>query len=389
MTSERKRPVIIWGAGRIGRGFVAEAFDSPGYQLVLVDIVKPLIDSLNQAGKYTIHHADASGIRDTVITGYVAHETGDEKALLPYFLGAQPIVCVPGFASKVMELAQMMAHYVELRAEKTPDDPIDFVLSINMMHPEVAFREALKEALSGDEKVLQYLDAKVGIAPTVVMCITPATPEEYLLLDPLSIYNNNFPELIIGKKGLRGALPAGGMIRLTDDIDAEETRKIYSLNMVHALVSYLCQGKPYKYIIDAVNDTEIVPQLIAALEESAIGLTGEFGFTIKEMRAWNQRMFSLLENPHISDDLIRLGSDSLRKLGGDDRLVGAARLSLKHGGTPKIIAKAIRLGYEYKNPDEGTEEVQRLVQTEGLIGAMRKVSSIEDGEALEAMILNS
>lgn len=388
MIYENKRPVIIWGAGRIGRGFIAEAFDAPYHQLVLVDVVKPLVDKLSQRGRYTIHHADASGIHDSIITGYRAFETGDRLGLMPYFLGQSPIVSVTGFASKVNELAQMLSTYVRERAQKTPGDPMDFVLSINMMRPEEAFREALTEALSNDKTALDYLNTQVGIVPSVVMCITPATPDIYCARDPLAIYNNNFPELIVGKQGLKGRLPEGlPKLRLSDDIDAEETRKIYSLNMVHATASYLSMGSGMEYVIDAIKDPSLKKLLETALDESAIGLMGEFGFSGDEMTEWNRRMISLLENPYISDDLVRLGSDTRRKLGHDDRLVGSALLSMKHGGNPTTIAHAIRRGFDYQGDDEGTLWVQQIVRDEGLIEALRRVSGIEEGTPLYDMVM--
>ncbi|MDL2206673.1 hypothetical protein LJC33_07180, partial [Eubacteriales bacterium OttesenSCG-928-N13] len=96
---------------------------------------------------------------------------------------------------------------------------------------------------------------------------------------------------------------------------------------------------------------------------------------------------SLLENPYISDDLVRLGSDTRRKLGHDDRLVGSALLSMKHGGNPTTIAHAIRRGFDYQGDDEGTLWVQQIVRDEGLIEALRRVSGIEEGTPLYDMVM--
>lgn len=386
----KKRPIIIWGAGRIGRGFVADVFSHPDHQLVLVDIFAPMIEQLQKRSHYAIFRADASGIHETRIEGYEAFLTTDTTQLMPYFLGISPIVSVTGFASKVQELADMMAVFLRVRAEKTPDDPFDIVLSINMMHPEQAFRAALEIALKDTPNALAYLEDKVGVVPSVVSAITPDTPKEYLDKDPLAIFNNNYPELIIGAKGLKGnKLPKLPKLRLSDDIDAEETRKIYTLNMSHALSSYLSMGKGYKLMIEAAKDPVLRTEIEAALMESAIGLMGEYGFTKAEMDKWNAHILTLLDNPYISDDLIRLGSDSKRKLGHDDRLVGAALLSLKYGGVPKTLAHAIRRGFDYVNEDEGTLFVQNIVSTKGLPAALSQVSGLFPGEKLYDMIMNT
>ena len=38
------RTLIVWGAGRIGRGFVADLFDSPAVHTVFVDIDRALVE---------------------------------------------------------------------------------------------------------------------------------------------------------------------------------------------------------------------------------------------------------------------------------------------------------------------------------------------------------
>ena len=100
-------------------------------------------------------------------------------------------------------------------------------------------------------------------------------------------------------------------------------------------------------------------------------------------------MMGLIENPHMWDDLLRLGADSLRKLGPDDRLVGSARLSIKHGGEPRTIAKAIRKGFQYENSDDGTRRVRRVYQEKGLAGALEEICGLSPDEPLYAMVLNA
>jgi len=87
------------------------------------------------------------------------------------------------------------------------------------------------------------------------------------------------------------------------------------------------------------------------------------------------------------DDLLRLGADSLRKLGPDDRLVGSAKLAIKHGGQPLTIARAIRMGFLYENSDEGTQRVRRVYQEKGLTGALTEICGLSPDEPLYQMVL--
>jgi len=68
--------IVIWGAGRIGRGFVGDLFDAAGYRIVLVDQSKALIERLRQVGRYTVVWARGADQRqDRTITDFSALTT--------------------------------------------------------------------------------------------------------------------------------------------------------------------------------------------------------------------------------------------------------------------------------------------------------------------------
>ena len=382
------RSVIIWGAGRIGRGFLAEVFSQPGYRLTFVDMVRPLIDELRAADGYTVWKAQNEGVSSVRIESYDALHIGDDYQIMKKMLSPRPIVAAAVQASMLDSLADMLSPYIRARAVQRSEEPMDIVLSVNSMMPDQAFFAALERVFAGEDNVLAYVRGKVGLSVTVVMRIVPQTPAEYLERDPLGVFTNGFPELVADRKGFRGEPPLLPMLRLSDHIEAEEVRKIYTLNMVHATAAYLGLPKRHTYVKEVAADPALGPMLRSALQEAAVGLSGEYGFSAEEMARWTDRMMGLIENPHMWDDLLRLGADSLRKLGPDDRLVGSARLSLKHGGMPVTIARAIRMGFLYENADEGTQRVRRAYQDNGLEAALKKICGLDEAEPLYEMVLN-
>jgi len=48
------KKLVLFGAGRIGRSFIAYLFNKAGYEVVFVDIDKQLIDALNIKGGYDV-----------------------------------------------------------------------------------------------------------------------------------------------------------------------------------------------------------------------------------------------------------------------------------------------------------------------------------------------
>ncbi|MBR3928460.1 MAG: hypothetical protein IKJ65_05585 [Clostridia bacterium] len=376
-----KRAIVVWGAGRIGRGFVADIFNHEDWQTVFVDIDQTLIDRLNAAKKYAIHKATKDGITQTIIeNGFTALHTSDQDALKALFLTEGLMLDIAVHAPKLPEVADQIAPLIEFRAKNAAHLPMDVMMNVNMAAPDEWFISLLEARLSA--KALSYFKEKVGVTGIFAMCISPVAPESIQKNDPLALWNNGFHEQAIDKNRLKCPPPVLPRLRLTDDVAKEETRKLYTLNMAHALICYLGLKKGLETSFDAVNDKEVRQTLLTALEEASFGLIGEYGFYEEEMSLWRETIVGLLENPYIKDDLKRLGADTKRKLGAYDRLVGPARLSAKHGRAPYALSKAIRAGFDYENDDEGTKAVRECVKANGAEKAAEIFSKLLPGDGI-------
>ena len=382
-----KRTLIIWGAGRIGRGFVADIFDDSAFQTVFVDIDKTLVDELNARGEYTIARATRDGISERVLrNGFTAVHTDDAEALQKLFLQENLLLDIAVHAPKLPEVADMLAPLFAYRAEHAKDKPMDVMMNVNMSRPDERFWALMRERLTGN--ALEYLNESVGVTGIFAMCISPVAPDWLREKDPLALWNNGYPEQAIGRTLLKCPPPVLPRLRLTEDVEREETRKLYTLNMAHALLCYLGLPLGLKTAREAATDERLRPVLVSALEEASAGLTGEYGFPEEEMRAWRETILSLLENPYIEDGLQRLGADSRRKLGPYDRLVGPARLCMKHGKAPESLAKAIYAGFRYENDDDGTRDVRTFVRQNGISAAAEKYCGLLPDSELYHLIVN-
>jgi len=385
------RTIVIWGAGRIGRGFVADIFNHEGWHTVFADIDKALVDNLNAAGSYTIHKATRDGIRVTEIkNGFEAVHTEDTEKLQQIFLEEGLMLDIAVHAPKLEEVADTLAPLMTKRAEVMPDSPMDVMMNVNMAGPDEKFISLMRSRLSG--KALDYFNEKVGVTGIFAMCISPIAPEEIIKKDPLALWNNGFFEQAIDINRLKFAPPslpadANPRLRLTDDVEREETRKLYTLNMAHAFICYLGLKMGLATSCEAANHAQLRKLLIGALEEASLGLIGEYGFGEEEMADWRGTILALLENPYINDDLQRLGADTRRKLGAYDRLVGPARLCVKFGGTPENLAKGIRAGFDYENDDEGTKAVRAFVKAEGAEKAAEKFCGLVPGDGIHSLVI--
>ena len=364
--------VLIWGAGKIGRGFVAEILREGGCFIDFVDKNEKLVSLLNAKKAYTIYKADENGIRKTRIEGGFAAHTPDDPALEKLFEEDELLIDVAVFKQDLDSVADMLAPRLIKRARLMPESRTDIITNVNMTSPEKAFREML-EARMRDE-CGDYLKDNVGVSGIFMMCISPDATAEMLKEDPLAVYNNGFFEQAVDVNAFRGKAPSAPRLRLSGRLEAEEARKLYTLNMAHASLAYLGLPKGHETSYEAICDKELLAVIEGELDEAAAGLIKRFCFTEKEMAEWKEIILSLLRNRYMADPLKRLGADTRRKLGKNDRLVMPIKLCREAGREPANLIKALRAGYAFENDDEGTRYVRQLVETTGIDAAMREIS---------------
>ncbi|MBQ3079567.1 MAG: hypothetical protein IJC48_06185 [Clostridia bacterium] len=380
------RTIVIWGAGRIGRGFVADIFNHEDWHTAFVDIDMNLVNMLNSEKAYPIYKATRDGVAKSVIqNGFSAFHTGDTASLRKLFEEENLLLDIAVHEPKLSEAADMLAPLIAHRAEAVPGRPMDVMMNVNMAAPAERFISLMTGRLTG--KALDYFSSSVGVTGIFAMCISPIAPGDILSKEPLALWNNGFHEQAIGKNLLKCPPPILPRLRLTDDVDKEEIRKLYTLNMAHALSCYVGLKQNLKTAREAVMHPEIRAIISGALEESCFGLIHEYGFSEEEMIAWRETIIALMENPYIEDQLQRLGADTRRKLGAYDRLTGPARLSLAHGKTPVCLTKAIRAGFDYENDDDGTKAVRAFVKENGVEAAVRKFCDLSPDSPLMGLIL--
>ena len=375
--------IMIWGAGKIGRGFVAEAFDRGGYELVFVDADENLVSRLNEEGRYTLVKAPPKAEPEVItFEGYSAlHISETEK--IDDLVAEVPYIAVVVFPKVFPALAKSLAPGIEARV--ATGRPLDIIICANARGAAEAFRPHMEAELT--EKGKRYFAEKVGLAETVIMRVGVSTPERFAAYGDLTVTTSDFPYMPVDKSAFRGDFPEVPILRPMDGIEAEETRKFYTYNMVHAIYAYAGRMRGHETVTEAAADPLVAREVDAALEEAARALDAEYGFGAEEMKEWNRKVVENLTNPLLEDSLERLGKDPIRKLGYSDRLVGPARLCKFHGVLPYYLSKAIARAFFYENPDdESAQRLAALSKEKGMGEALREVASLERDPELVHMV---
>ncbi len=374
---------VIFGAGRVGRGLLAEMFQQAGCSVTFIDRNINLVDALNRSGAYTIHKAVGALSGTVRIKNVGALHPEEDGAIVDMLCtrGAYAALAVSPYA--LSEIADLLAVAIARRALEM-DEPLDILLCDNDTDSARRMRELLANLLGG--AALDYFEEKVGLVRTIVLRLSSELPPEDS--DPLALLNDGYPEMPVDASAFKGEMPASPMLKPTDRFEAEATRKIYTYNMAQATLAYLGAPLGLTKAMQAIAHPRVRPYLEQALEEAAHGLCGEYGFARRRMDQWRDEVLGSLGNPVLDSSLNRLGIDAGRKLGRNERLVGTATLCQKYDRPPHALSRIIAYAYLYQSDDPGTKRVRDAVAEEGIELALERFSGIDYRNPLRALILD-
>lgn len=372
-----QKTIVIWGAGKIGRGFVADLFSAAGYGIVLVDASSTLVAQLREAGRYTIVRAESPERRqDVVIEGYTALSTAQADELTEA-IGATDILALAVFPQHFGQAAQQLATGIAYRKAKRPNAPLDILLCTNLAHAGPRFWALLKEALPADAQA--HMESSVGVVETLVIRMAAEPPAELRQREPLLVWTNGYPQLPVDRHAFKGEIPRVPGLRLVDDMRAEEIRKLYTYNMFQAALAYLGALRGYNLATECLADPEVRAEAQGALDEAGLALQAEYCFGADDMAGWNDNVVTQTNNPLLGDTVKRLGADPRRKLRREDRLIGPTLLAGKHGIEPRHLVRAIAAGMRYRDSDDaGAVHVQGRIRELGLSTALYEVCGLTE-----------
>jgi len=158
------------------------------------------------------------------------------------------------------------------------------------------------------------------------------------------------------------------------NLDPFAQTKFLGHNALHAWLGYFAESEGMSFMSeigqrkDLVRDAmevfqaEISPGLI-----HAHGGTDDSFFTPISMIEYAKDALQRMVNPFLNDPIERVTRDPLRKLGWEDRLLGAMRLSKEAGVTPMLLAEGARLALARASREtqkQPTEIIDRIWPTD-------------------------
>jgi mannitol-1-phosphate 5-dehydrogenase len=372
-----RRKLLIWGSGRIGRGFVGDLFYSSNYELVFVDQSRALVDLLNAQGAYTVvRAASAKDVTRVSILGYRALHISQIDDIEEVFSDIQ-LMAIATFPKDFEAVAESLQMMLLKRKAEQPEVFINIILCTNLVHAGPIFKAALYEGL--DEAQQAYFDQFVGIVESLIIRMAPPAPSAEAAADPLVVWTNGYGQFPVDRKAFKGPIPKLSFLHFVEDMRAEEIRKMYTYNMCHAVLGYHGIHHQYERLVDCLADPDLRREAEGALDEVSRALQTAYHFDAQDMQDWIRGVLEQTNNPAIGDTVARMAADPLRKLRKEDRLVGPALLCLKQGVEPVHLVRAIGAALHMEGGgDPSATKMAALIKEVGLREAINRLCGLDE-----------
>jgi len=377
------KTAIQFGAGNIGRGFLGQLFSQSGYRVVFVDLNEELITLINHTCAYPLRIVSPTGSRRITVDNVCAVHADDVERIAQEIANADIMATAVGQRA-FKSIAPLIASGIERRVSLGTKDPLNIIICENLFRGADTLRECILE--NRGEQYQDYVRRHLGLVESVVSRMVPGRPEATGETDPLLITAEEYSLLPVDKRGFVGDIPAIDGLQPCDNLPARQEQKMFTHNTGHSLFAYLGYLKGYKYIHEAVRDGCIRDIALGALGESGRALIKKHKIDGHEHQEYVENLLERFNNVPLGDTVSRGAKDPIRKLGGEDRLVGAAKLALEYSVRPDYLALGIAAAFDYDNAEDEQAITLSQIKGQGVDKVLADVCNLDPKEELSLLI---
>jgi len=332
---------VHFGAGNIGRGFVAPFLRQSGYEVVFADVSDELIGALQAQPSYRVNEV-GGGARELVIDGYRAINSGDHPDEVVAAIASADIVTTAVGARILRFVAPLIVAGLAARSE----------------HARPLVVIACENAIGGTDLLAQEVHELGGMMDRAIWAncaIDRIVPEQRGGLD---VTLEAFWEWAVDRTPFAGDEPELVGVHWVDDLEPYIERKLFTVNTGHAATAYLGYARGIETIAEALEVPEVLAEVRAVLAETSGLLIEKHGFTADEQRDYVETTLARITNPELPDTCVRVGRAPLRKLGRHDRFIEPAAQLAERGQNAWNLLTAV--GAALRFDDEGDPEAVEL-----------------------------
>ena len=338
--AETDRPrIVVFGAGAIGLSFIGQIFGRSGYEVIFVDTNESVVRRINAHRRYRVRLISPDGPHRIVEIDNVSARDVADHAAIKTALRDRPIVATAvglrAFPAVLETLRSAVSDACELQL-------LDVLAAENIHDPRAIAQRVLRRHAPGVHP------CSVGkMVPLGTGTVEPGVVE---------IASEAFNTLIVDGTGWRGPKPEDvEWITLVNDIEAWIDRKLFIHNLGHSACAWRARaiGPEIRTIAEAITRPEIRDHVASVMNTAARVLARVYpgSFSESDLLAHVRDLIHRFGNIALADTVERVGRDLERKLGRDERIVGAMLLAARFdaadaalGTLAPVVFDALRFG---------------------------------------------
>jgi mannitol-1-phosphate 5-dehydrogenase len=357
------RSFVGFGLGPIQSGlFLYEAFRSQNFaRFVVAEIDPALVEAVRSAGgKIAVNIAHADRIESAEISGIEILNPREPR-------DRDKLIAAIADADEIATALPSVAFY----------DRGDAASAVSCFADGFGRRDAKKQAViytaENDTRAAEHLAERLGdkLPPSIQVLntvigkmsggVTGPEAIKRLGLAPMTadygraVLVEAFNRIQISRIHLPDFHRGISAFEEKDDLGPFEDAKLYGHNAVHALLGHLAHERRLS-TMDQVRSFKKLLGIArgAFIEECGAGLRKKHAeadplFSEAGWMSYAEDLLARMTNPFLRDSIARVIRDPQRKLGWDDRLIGAMRLALAAGVEPVRLARGVRLAMAFGN----------------------------------------
>jgi mannitol-1-phosphate 5-dehydrogenase len=344
------KKIVIFGAGRIGRSFIGQLFGCSGYKVVFVDVDREIVRLLNEKKCYRV--VIKGDTEDEIVVPNVSAIDASDKEKVTDAVCSAGIAAVSVGKFALGKVIPVIAAGLEKRLFHNPFSPLDIILAEN--HRSAA--EFTKSELVNNLPENFPVDSYVGLLETSIGKMVPIIPAAEIRKDPLVVFAEPYNSLILDGKGFKTPVPDVKGLAPKKNIKAWVDRKAFIHNLGHATAAYygFYLHPEMIYMYEILSDKRVHDFTRSVMLQSASVLARVYpdDLPFMELEDHVDDLIKRFRNVALQDTIFRVGSDLIRKLGIDDRFMGAVSLARDRSMPYNLIINAMSFGFRFKAKDE-------------------------------------
>ncbi|KAF7550641.1 hypothetical protein G7Z17_g5581 [Cylindrodendrum hubeiense] len=378
------KKAVHFGAGNIGRGFVACFLHNSGYDVVFADVNATLIDQINSSPSYRVIEVGTEGTTENTITNYRAiNSSTHEEELIEEIRTAEVVTCSVG-PNILRFIAPVIAKGIDRRSND--ESPLHVIACENAIGATDTLAAFIKDPRNTSPERLEDHHQRARYANSAIDRIVPAQ-------DPnagLDVTLEKFFEWVVEKTPFEDiGIPSIEGINWVDHLQPFIERKLFTVNTGHATAAYHGYNRRKRTVYDALQDKQIMEEVRGALMETKTLIVSKHEIDEEAQAAYVNKIIKRIGNPHLEDAVERVGRAPLRKLSRKERFIGPAAELAENGESIKYLLDAIEMTFRFQDveDDEESKELAKIMAAHGPEDVVQKVCGVQSNEKIYSQLV--